>query len=119
MSSLAPKPVSFLIDENVKRDLYHLLRKNFNAKFVPKGVSDVKIAEISQSEKRVLVTNDTDFIDPTVHPKSSLFAVIVLKIPQSNTKALLEAFSLYVLEKTSGELQGKAFELIESGLVSK
>ncbi len=120
MSSSAPKSVFFLIDENVKADLHDFLAENFlNARLVPKGISDVKIAEISKLEKRVLVTNDTDFLDPTLHPKDTLFAVIVLRIPQSDTKTLLEAFSSYVLGKTSDELQGRAFELSERGLTSK
>ena len=119
MSSSTSKP-RFVLDENVKVDVCRFLRENsFDVKVVPKGISDARVAEISKSEKRVLVTNDADFIDPSVYSENNIFAVVLLKIPQADLDTLIRSFSLYVLKMASDDLQGKLFELTEAGLASK
>lgn len=86
LSRPAPK---FLLDENVRIELHKFLKdKNFDVKLVSKGASDEIVAEISKEESRVLVTNDEDF---SQYAKNQLFAVILLKIPQDDRKALLNS----------------------------
>ena len=86
LSRPAPK---FLLDENVRIELYQFLKdKNFDVKLVPKGASDKIVAEISPKEGRVLVTNDEDFSE---YSKKQVFAVILLKVPQNDSKALLNS----------------------------
>lgn len=86
LSRPAPK---FLLDENVRIELHKFLKdKNFDVKLVPKGASDKFLATISKEEGRVLVTNDEDFCQ---YAKNQLFAVILLKIPQNDSKALLNS----------------------------
>lgn len=80
----------FLLDENVRTELLELLKINgFDVKYVPKGARDKKVAEISKTEDRILVTNDTDFEE---YGKDQVFAIILLRIPQSDKESLLKSF---------------------------
>lgn len=89
MLSLTPNP-RFLLDENVRRDLYRfLISQNFDVKLAPNATSDSKVAQISNLEERILVTNDEDFSD---YSKKKVFSVIWLRIPQNDSKALIASF---------------------------
>jgi predicted nuclease of predicted toxin-antitoxin system len=89
MSSLIPN-LRFLLDENVRRDLYRfLISQNFDVKLVSNATSDSKIAQISKLEERILVTNDEDFCD---YSETKIFSVIWLRIPQNDSKALIVSF---------------------------
>ena len=93
----------FLLDENVRIELSrHLINQDLDIKLVPKGATDSWVASISKSEKRVLITNDEDFL---MYPASRLFAVIWLRIPQNDPEALLSSFKK--LLKEAKDFQGK------------
>lgn len=103
MYSLTPT-LRFLLDENVKRKLYLFLKsKAFDVKLVSNGSTDAEIARISKKEKRILVTNDEDFI---YYSSDKVFAIIWLRIPQAETKILIDSFVklLQELENFSGKL---------------
>lgn len=48
------------------------------------GLPDVRLAHIAFNEKRVLVTNDSDFADPIFYTCDDLYALIWLQVRQSN-----------------------------------
>src|SRR3989338_3642422 len=80
----------FLLDENVRQDLYHFLRsQHIDTRFVSKSASDRTIQEVSLREKRILVTNDNDF---TLCAKEEIFFVVWLRIPQHSALACIKAF---------------------------
>ncbi len=82
----------FLLDENVRIELYKSLRtKGVDVVLASKGVSDEKLAKLSLKEERVLVTNDKDFAE---YSAGKVFVVVWLKIPQNDAKALIRSFSL-------------------------
>ena len=98
--SASPSKVKFLLDENVDKALEKFLKsKGFDALYALKGLSNGKLAELSNSEKRVLVTNDEDFVNSELFPKDKIFSVIWLRIPQEEPEALLEAFSKLLDER--------------------
>lgn len=116
MSSSVHKP-KLLLDENVRIELFRFLKENFfDVKKVKKGISDSSVIKISNSEKRVLITNDSDFLEPTC-AKEKVFSIIVLKIPQNKPNTLINLFFSCINKITLKELKGKVFELKESGLV--
>lgn len=119
MYSLTPT-LKFLLDENVKRKLYQFLKSNaFDVKLAPGGSTDAGIARISKKEKRILVTNDEDFI---YYSPDKVFAVIWLRIPQAETKILIDSFVklLHELENFSGKLITlNSNEWIENPLVTE
>ena|SRR3989338_9894599 len=97
MSSSTPSPkFKFLLDENVRIDLYKFLQSNgFDIKAAPKGTSDSSLASLSKTEKRILVTNDEDFAE---YSNDSLFSVIWLKIPQNDPESLISSFTKLLKE---------------------
>lgn len=105
--------LKFLLDENVKRRLERFLSsKGFNVTRSPEGISNGELASLSKSEKRVLVTNDSDFTDPVLFPKEKVFSVIWLRIPQNEPESLLKSFSRLLKEKGAPEdFEGKLIVL--------
>ena len=104
MSLSTPKLTKFLLDENVRLELYKLLEfLGIDIKLSPKGTTDVRLAEISLKEKRIIITNDQDF---TEYPKNKIFSVIWLKIPQNDPNELVSSFKKLLDENTdfSGRL---------------
>jgi len=92
----------FLIDENVRRELYRFLQKEGrDVKLASRGSSDSVLARLSIEERRVFVTNDADF---TEYAKSEIFSVVWLKISQSNLDGLLNSFR--ILLKDSPVFEG-------------
>lgn len=95
MSSSIPK-VRFLLDENVRKELFTLLKKmRIPTRVAPKGASDETLASISLKEKRVIVTNDGDFSE---HPKDTVFSIVWLRIPQNDPQSLLTMFDQLLKE---------------------
>lgn len=97
MSSSTPSPkFKFLLDENVRIDLYKFLQSSgFDIKAGPKGAPDSHLASLSKTEKRIFVTNDEDFAQYT---NDKIFSVVWLKIPQNNPKSLITSFTKLIKE---------------------
>jgi predicted nuclease of predicted toxin-antitoxin system len=94
----------FLLDENVHRKLEHfLISKGYDVCVVPKGAKNGVLAAKSKTEKRIFITNDSDF---TTYLKESIFCVIWLRIPQYNPEALIESFSKLLKSTASKDLAG-------------
>lgn len=76
----------FILDENVHRKLERfLLSKNYDVCIIPKGAKNGVLAAKSKTEKRIFVTNDSDF---TTYSKESIFCVNWLRIPQFKPESL-------------------------------
>ena len=94
--SLSTQTTKFLLDENVQAGLLRLLRnKGYDAVFVRRQATDKELAQLSLEEGRILVTNDEDF---SYCSQSEIFAVVWLRIPQADFKALCDAFFLLLRE---------------------
>lgn len=86
----------FLLDENVHRGLYKYLKKNgYDVIFAPKSSTDKQLVKLSKTEKRILVTNDEDFI---YYSKDDVFSVVWLRIAQGDLAGLISSFGS-LLEK--------------------
>lgn len=95
MSSSIPK-VQFLLDENVRKELFTFLKEmGISIKVATKGASDETLAQISIKEKSVIVTNDEDFSE---YPKDTVFSVVWLRVPQNDLKSLLVMFDTLLKE---------------------
>lgn len=96
----------FLIDENVRIELYRYLRnQDFDVTKVAKSTPDINIASLSKSEQRILVTNDEDF---SQYSKDHIFAVVWLRIPQRDPQSLISSF-----EKMLKEIKREEASIIE------
>ncbi|MEK6952689.1 MAG: DUF5615 family PIN-like protein [Nanoarchaeota archaeon] len=110
--SLFQHKIKFLLDENVKKELLRFLSsEGYDVISKPKGISNGKLAEFSKSEKRVLVTNDEDFLE---FGKEKIFSVVLLRIPQEKPESLLRAFSKLLKEKSAPkDFEGSLITLSE------
>ena len=94
----------FLLDENVHRKLGHFLTsEGYDVCLVPKGTKNGMLATKSKTEKRIFVTNDSDF---SAYPKESIFCVIWLHIPQYKPEALIASFTKLLKSVTRKDLAG-------------
>lgn len=95
MSSSTPN-LKFLLDENVRGELFQFLKeKGVDVKVVPKSATDARVASLSKTENRILVTNDKDFAEYT---NDQVFSVVLLQIPQNQPKALVTSFKQLIKE---------------------
>lgn len=97
-----PKP-KFLLDENVKRRLERFLSSKGYDAIAPKELSNGRLASLSKSEQRVLVTNDEDFANAELYDRNRMFSVVLLKIPQNEPEELINAFSRLLEEREEFE----------------
>lgn len=89
MSSSIPNH-KFLLDENVRLDLYKFLTsQGFDVKLAPKTGKDSVLASISKKDSLIIVTNDSDF---QYFTKQQVFSVVLLNIPQHEGKILISSF---------------------------
>ena len=88
----------FLLDENVPRTIFKLLRqKGFHAEYVPRGVDDKTVIEIAREKNLILITRDSDFADELKYPPNSHPGIVVLRIHPSLPKVMAERLA-FVLE---------------------
>ena len=97
----------FLLDENVPRRIYRVLKEHgYQIEYVPKGVDDETVIKMAREKNLVLVTRDSDFADEIRYPPGSHPGIIVLRvhpaIPRLLAEKLLEALSR--LEDVRGKL---------------
>ena len=92
-------PIRFLLDENVRIELDAFLAgKSVDFIRAKKGSSDAALAKLSLRERRIVVTNDTDF---AYLRRSQVFGVVLLRVPQGNVHALLETFASLLAQEKS------------------
>ena len=114
--SASPSSPKFLLDENVNKRLEKFLKsEGYNVIIAPEGFVNGRLAELSKSEKRVLVTNDADFTDPIIFSKGNIFSVVWLRIPQNKPESLLLSFSKLLEKKSkSTDFEGQSVTLNEN-----
>ncbi len=96
----------FLLDENVPRTIFKLLRqKGFHAEYVPQGVDDRTVIKIAREKNLILITRDSDFADELRYPPNSHPGIIVLRIHPSLPRMMAER--LVFLLKNIKEANGK------------
>ncbi len=99
--------MKLLLDENVRADLDSFLKeRGVDFIRIGKGASDRIISKQSASEDRAIVTNDSDFASAKA---TEVYAVILLRIPQNDVVALLNAFEKLLSE--CKEYEGKLIML--------
>ncbi len=96
----------FLLDENVPRTIFKLLRrKGFHAEYVPQGIDDRTVIKIAREKNLILITRDSDFADELRYPPNSHPGIIVLRIHPSLPRVMAERL-VFLLENIK-ELKGR------------
>ena len=110
--SAFPLKTKFLFDENVDKRLEKFLKhEGVDITSKPKGLSNGKLASLSKSEKRVFVTNDSEFIKSS---KEEIFSVVWLRVPQRKIESSKKAFLKLLKEAKPEDFEGKLFTLYEN-----
>ena len=93
--------MKFKIDENLPTDLAEFLRnEGYDAITVLDqnlgGTSDPAIATVCQTERRILITLDTDFADIREYPPEKYPGIMVLRIEKQDKPFILKIFERVV-----------------------
>ncbi len=116
----------FKIDENLPIEITELIiNAGHNAKTVSEqnlqGARDPFLIDKCKSEKRVLVTLDTDFSDIRTYPPQELSGIIVLRVGSQAKRHVIKVFQriipliqteplkqhLWIVEETKIRIRGK------------
>ena len=94
--------MKFLIDEDVPVKLLKFLNTNgFDCTRVSPGSSDKDNARQSQSEGRVFITLDKDFINASIYPPA-VFNIIQIRIHPPLADSIIAAFEKLLKSSPSG-----------------
>ena len=101
--------MKLLLDENVDRRLAKPLSKaGHNVKVVEKGTKNSALFLLAKKEKRILLTNDTEFSDDKLYPPDKTSGIILLRVfPdtfENQKKALLRLLGKFKESEFSGRL---------------
>ncbi len=108
----------FLADENFRLDVMRFLRsKGHDVKRITSRSSDKEVAVCARKEKRILLTNDSDFSIKLKFPPSEYPGILVFHIhPPSLEKFKLALTHLFTI-RDPNEIKGKTFIIEEEGFV--
>ena len=100
--------ISFLVDENVRRDVAEFLSSLGDVKYAPRNAPDAVVAKIAETEWRILITHDKDFANRLVYLPERYAGIVILRIHPPNPTVIINAlsklFSLYNEEALDGSL---------------
>ncbi len=100
--------LKFLLDENVDiRIASFLQEKGFSTLGCPKGLKNGDVIALAIEEKRILLTNDTDFTQPHHTEKKDTPGIIVFRIHPPDKEKLCKALDNLLSKVKENELIGK------------
>lgn len=109
-----------LADENVKKRLVkHFVKSGCNISYAENGLKNSALIKYAKKEKRVLLTNDHDFLDDSLYPPEEYEGIIVLVIHPPNLFKQIEALEKLFTLRSPEEMPGKLFIVGEEGEIEK
>ncbi|MBD3189154.1 MAG: hypothetical protein GF308_00845 [Candidatus Heimdallarchaeota archaeon] len=91
--------MKFKLDENVPFSLKKVIESagdhRVDSVFHEKktGIDDHSLLKLCLSEERVLLTLDTDFNNPIMHPKGSFYGILILRPSSQGKTAVIDLFT--------------------------
>jgi len=110
--------MKFKIDENLPIEVAKLLQQvGYDSATVYDqnlvGEVDEKIAAVCQSEKRAIVTLDTDFADIRAYPPGAYFGIIVMRLKRQDKPYVLEIVNRWIKALSDETLEGRLWVVDE------
>jgi predicted nuclease of predicted toxin-antitoxin system len=103
--------MKFKIDENLPIEVADILQQGgydaatvYNQNLV--GEADANIATVCQSEKRTIVTLDTDFADIRAYPPEEYFGIIVMRLKRQDKPYVLAIVNRWIKALAEETLAG-------------
>ncbi|HYA42749.1 MAG TPA: DUF5615 family PIN-like protein [Syntrophobacteraceae bacterium] len=111
--------MKFKIDENLPVEMADLLtRAGHDALTIPderlSGTVDTEAISICRSERRVLVTLDTDFANIRAYPPEDFDGIVVLRLKRQDKPYVLEVFARLVPVISNESLSGSLWIVDEN-----
>jgi predicted nuclease of predicted toxin-antitoxin system len=82
--------IKFLADVNIEKPIVEFLQENgYNTKWIPDldcRMTDEKLLEMANKEKRILITNDKDFGELTFRQKRNSTGIILIRVKSQNSR---------------------------------
>lgn len=104
--------MKLLADENVKGRLIRWLRtEGHDVTVAPKEVKNSRLVSLAHAEGRVLLTNDTDFLNTALYPPAASPGRIVLRVFPPTLVEQQAALSLLFSKLRTESLAGQLVEL--------
>ena len=108
----------FLADENFRFDVIEFLKSNdHDIKRVSARSSDQAIAAYAKKEKRILLTNDSDFSMTLKFPPHEYPGFLIFRIHPPRFQNFKNAIEHFLALRTSTQIKGKTFILEENSFL--
>ncbi|MHA1187248.1 MAG: DUF5615 family PIN-like protein [Candidatus Heimdallarchaeota archaeon] len=105
--------MKFKLDENTPFSLKKIIESLGNHQVdsvfheCKTGIDDHSLLTLCLAEERILITLDTDFNNPILHPQDSLFGVIILRPVSQGKQAIVDLFTNFLASYELGKVVGK------------
>ncbi len=104
----------FLSDENFRSDVVKFLQnRGHDVKVAPKGSLDRHVAALAKKEKRVLLTNDTDFSISLQFPPCDYSGILVFRIHPPRFEKFKNVLEGFLSRYSAKKIKGKTFVVQE------
>lgn len=104
--------MKLLADENVDRRLFKPLSEDgHDVKGAEKGTKNSALFLLAKKEKRILLTNDTEFSDDELYPPDKTSGIILLRLFPDTFENQKEALLRLLGKFKESEFVGKLVEL--------
>ena len=108
----------FLSDENFRSDVVKFLRdQKHDVKITSKGSWDRQIAALARKEKRVLLTNDTDFSISLQFPPRDYSGILVFRIHPPRFEKFKNALEVFLSCYSFSKIKGRTFVIQEDAFL--
>ena len=109
--------INILADENVKLDLVKFISsKGVNIIYAPRGIKNSELFSFASKQGRILLTNDSDFLNTSLYPIKFSPGVILLRIHPPELSKLKIGMLKLLKEFSSKDIKGKALVLREESI---
>lgn len=108
----------FLSDENLRWDVVKFLKtRGHDIKTSPPRASDKVVINLAKKEKRILLTNDTDFSVSLQFPPWEYWGILIFRIHPPRFEKYKKAIENFIALYDARFVKGKTFIIEEDSLI--
>ncbi len=108
----------FLSDENFRWDVVRFLEaQGHDIKISPSKSSDKVVINLAKKEKRILLTNDTDFSISLQFPPRQYWGILVFRIHPPSFEKYKKAIDNFISLHDTRFVKGKTFIIEENSFI--
>jgi predicted nuclease of predicted toxin-antitoxin system len=106
----------FLIDEDVDVRVIRVLKQlGHDAHRVPSGTTNGAVIRLAKQEERILITRDSDFVNPAIYPLQKHSGIVHISIHPPSIEKIGLALTRLLESASESDLTGKVLILEETG----